>query len=156
MFDPMEFVTVDEARTASAQDTDFQATWYEVDSSTAYPAMIDYLAEHQDEVIQLALTPDSALFGRALNGDWLAGLIVRCRQIGFVVNGVPADAWALALQARTEFPAGRRGAEVQARAVALTAARLFFTEALHQSIENAPMGVHWLRDERFRQDAEGF
>lgn len=63
---------------------------------------------------------------------------------------VPAEGWGLALRDRSEFNYQDDPEKLDARAQALEVARRWFTQALHTANDGKPIGVHILRDLRFR------
>lgn len=156
MFDVFEYATLNEERTERSQGTDGERQYYEVNSSETYPAIVEFLVKNMGEIGRAYAQGDAALMGKALALDFWAGFIVRARRTVADVLAVPDGGWELALTDRADMSADRSDPDVLARAQALEAARLFFTEALHQSINNAPMGIHWSKDERYRLDAEGY
>jgi hypothetical protein len=156
MFDVFEFATLNEERTQVSQGTPGERQYYVVNPGEVYPAVVQFLTDNMGEIGRVYAQGDAALVGKALAGDFWAGFIVRARRTIADVLAVPDRGWELALVDRADLPADRDDADVVARAQALEAARLFFTEALHQAIQNAPMGIRWTKDERFKLEAAGY
>lgn len=156
MFDVFEYATLNEERSERSRGTDGERQYYEVNSGETYPAVVEFLVDNMDEIGRVYAQGDAALMGKALAGDFWAGFIVRARRTVADVLAVPDRGWELALVDRADMSADKGDGDVLARAQALEAARLFFTEALHQTINNASMGIRWSKDERFRLEAEGY
>jgi hypothetical protein len=117
--------------------------WYAVSPEEAYPATIARIREVlvSGEIPQ-ELVEDYA----ALDVD-PRGV---ARQYLGEARAVPEAGWKLALQERQGFDDTRQEMELAARRQALETARRWFTQALHVATGGAAMGVHILRDVRFR------
>lgn len=94
---------------------------------------------------RLALS-DAALVQQALKGDKLALFVLKARHTAQIAVAIDPDAWDLTELARAECD---NPSVIDRRAGALEAARLFFTEALHQETD-APIGLHFIKKEAWQ------
>ena len=102
----------------------------------AYPKTIAHIRER----IANAAPPDRYIsVGGSIRENPLLTLYGRALE-------VPAQSWDHALEPGDNYPPKARAN----RAEALEVARLWFTEELHQKLDYAPMGLHILRDERYK------
>ena len=111
-------------------------TYYAVDPAKVYPATVKEIVRRLDEEDVPARYVQA---GGEIRDNPLLRLFGRAKEI-------PPQAWDHALESRENYPAKAR----EARGKALEIARLWFTEVLHQENDYAPLGVHILKDERYR------
>ena len=111
-------------------------TFYAVDPAKVYPKTI---AEIKRVLEQEELPPRYIQSGGEIRDNPLLRLFRMAKE-------VPVQAWDHALEPGDTYPPKAR----EQRRKALELARLWFTEVLHQETDYAPMGVHVLKDERYR------
>ncbi|MBN1286436.1 MAG: hypothetical protein JXB47_13640 [Anaerolineae bacterium] len=132
MFDVMEFVTVDAAR------SDAVRTWYEADPNRAYPAVIARIRA----ALELGGLPEE-LIDRA--GDPLVAPGLAARNFVEEARAISPGAWDDALAPRASLGA-KDHARRAARRAALELARKWFTAAL-RAAAGQPVGLHILKTE---------
>lgn len=139
-----------QAAAEAAAGTNFR-TWYDIDPDLMYPAVIQYLGDSQQELIELNKQSEAQLVTLALDGNKAAHFVLKARQTISLLHQVGIEDWYLAICPRSDFEdgTGAANASAQRRGIALEVARLFFTEALHQATKG-PIGVHILKAEHWR------
>lgn len=134
------------------------ATWFEVDPAVMYPAAIEYLKEALTRLVGLCQLSDGELVKKAFSGDdeakFLAqsagkAMIFEVRDAALAaIEGDCEDIWELAASPRYLFD--DEDVDLVARENILEAVRRFWTEALHQTINNGKQGIHILKNEDWK------
>ncbi len=136
---------------AFARAADNWRVWYTVDPDVAYPAALTWLSQHGATLLELASKPEKNLVLAALEGDAAAVFTLKCRsfapeRVQPVLNA-GEGAWECGLLPREAV--AEHAPELQARELALEAARLFVTECIHQATGRA-VGIKIAKSERWR------
>lgn len=150
-FDPLKLATREEREQRGRQGYDL---WFVVDPDLMYPAVLAAIKAgdqkpREDRHVQLVAQArqmtqalaDALLPARHVEkeADELVtrdGQVLKARKVKVKV----------ALPVASELPPERRAA----RAHVLEVARLWFTNELHHAVEQKPMGLHILKNERWR------
>jgi hypothetical protein len=114
----------------------FSRPYYAVDPGEFYPATVAAIKAQ----LETGKTPPRYIqAGGEIRQNPLVELYQRATK-------VPEQSWDHALEPGDNYPPKARAN----RREALEVARLWFTETLHQQLDYAPLGLHILKDERYR------
>lgn len=125
MLDPLS-IAIEETR---ANDQGY--VWYAVDPNEMYPETMEHILG-----VLSSAEPRNQVTTNLLQYTFRA----------MALSAAEPSAWGWALQPRASFTDARM---IGMRAEALEIARLWFTEMLHAA-NNVPIGVHILKDERWK------
>lgn len=133
-------------------------TWFVVDPGVMYPAAIAYLRDNLSRLVDLCELSEGELARRAFSPndpdaqDAKFILMSAGRKMLFemrdAVLAVGEASWDLAMMPYDQFEDGDD--DLLARDKVLEAVRRFWTEVLHQSVNNARMGIHTTKNEAWK------